>query len=59
MVIRESLFTLLRERPLKAITVKGLCELADINRGTFYSHYADLYDLVEQLEEEEAQGEES
>ena len=52
MVIRESLFELLETMPLKQITVKSLCELADINRGTFYSHYADIYDLVEQLEEE-------
>jgi len=52
MVIRESLFELLETRPLNQITVKSLCELADINRGTFYSHYADIYDLVESLEDE-------
>ncbi len=52
MVIRESLFELLEAKPLKQITVKSLCELADINRGTFYSHYTDIYDLVEQLEGE-------
>jgi AcrR family transcriptional regulator len=37
---------------LNQITVKELCELADINRGTFYSHYTDIYDLVEKLEDE-------
>ena len=52
MVIRESLFELLETKPLNQITVKSLCERADINRGTFYSHYADIYDLVEQLEGE-------
>ena len=52
MVIRESLFELLETKPLKQITVKSLCERADINRGTFYSHYTDIYDLVEKLEEE-------
>lgn len=51
-VIRESLFELLETQPLKKITVKRLSELADINRGTFYSHYADINDLVEQLEAE-------
>jgi AcrR family transcriptional regulator len=50
MVIREALFELLETKPLKQITVKSLCELADINRGTFYSHYKDIYDLVEILE---------
>ena len=52
MVIRESLFELLALKQLKQITVKELCELADINRGTFYSHYTDIYDLVEKLEDE-------
>lgn len=52
MVIREALFELLETKPLKQITVKSLCELADINRGTFYSHYRDIYDLVEKLEGE-------
>ena len=51
-VIRESLFELLETKPLKHITVKELCELADINRGTFYSHYTDIYDLVDKLEGE-------
>jgi AcrR family transcriptional regulator len=49
-VIKESLYRLLEEMPLQKITVKGLCELADINRGTFYTHYSDIYDLVEKLE---------
>lgn len=52
MVIRESLFELLETNPINQITVKSLCETADINRGTFYSHYADIYDLIEQLEGE-------
>ena len=29
-----------------------LTALADVNRGTFYSHYKDLYDMREQMEEE-------
>ena len=51
MVIRESLFKLLKTKQLNQITVKELCKLADINRGTFYSHYTDLFDLVQKLEE--------
>jgi AcrR family transcriptional regulator len=51
-VIRESLFKLFETRSLKQITITSLCELADINRGTFYSHYTDIYDLVEKLEGE-------
>lgn len=52
MVIRRSFATLLRERPLNKVTVKGICELAQINRATFYKHYADAYDLMDQMEEE-------
>jgi len=51
-VIRESLFELLDKKKLNQISVKELCELADINRGTFYSHFTDIYDLVEKLEGE-------
>ena len=39
-------------KPLEKITVKELSELAYINKATFYSHYQDIYDLSEQLEEE-------
>lgn len=50
-VIRESLFELLESKELSKITVKELCLLADINRSTFYSHYHDVYDLVEKIED--------
>lgn len=52
MVIRESFFELRMQKPLQQVTVKAICDLADINRGTFYAHYTDIYDLVEKLEDE-------
>ena len=51
-LFRESLLTLLNEKPLRSITVKELCARAKLNRGTFYAHYADVYDLMSQIEEE-------
>ena len=36
--------------PIHAISVKELCAQAGINRGTFYSHYTDIYDLLGQME---------
>jgi len=39
-------------KPLEKITVKELCERAMINKSTFYSHYADIYDLADTLETE-------
>lgn len=52
MVLRESLLELLRDQQINQITVKDICERADINRGTFYFHYSDAYDLMEQIEGE-------
>lgn len=40
------------KKPIEKITIKELSELALINKATFYSHYNDIYDLSEQLENE-------
>lgn len=50
MVLKDSLIELLLEKPISRLTVKELCARADINRATFYSHYAHQYDLLEQIE---------
>ena len=52
MVLKQSLLQLMRNRPIEKITVKEISEKADINRGTFYAHYADPYDLLAQIEDE-------
>ena len=39
-------------QPLEKITVTELCEKAEVNKSTFYKHYADIFDLSNQLEEE-------
>lgn len=51
-VIRQSFLELLTIKPLGKITVKEICEKADINRATFYAHYSDVYELLERIEEE-------
>lgn len=50
--IRDSFLSLLQEKPLEKISVTEICQRADINRGTFYSHYSDPYDLKTSLENE-------
>ena len=50
MVIRQSFVKLLKQKPISKITIKQICEDADINRATFYAHYLDQYDLLHQIE---------
>ncbi|AQQ52290.1 TetR/AcrR family transcriptional regulator [Planococcus lenghuensis] len=52
MRLRDSLIELLKDKEITAITIKELCEQADINRSTFYAHYRDQLDLLETIEEE-------
>lgn len=40
------------KKPIEKITIKELAELACINKATFYSHFRDIYDLTENLEDE-------
>lgn len=45
---------LLNEKPLDKITIKDIVEDCGINRNTFYYHFDDIPDLVEQILREEA-----
>lgn len=53
-VIKDSLFALMKEKPVEKITVKELCAAADINRATFYAHYDTLTALLEEIEVEKS-----
>ena len=48
-VLTDSFLQKLEEKPLPRITVKEICELADINRSTYYVYYCDPYDQMDQL----------
>ncbi len=52
MLIRRAFMELLKQKPLQSISVKELCEKAEINRGTFYAHYTDVYDLLKKVEDD-------
>jgi len=52
MVIRDSLMELMKTKSILSVSIKDICELADISRSTFYAHYKDQYDLLQQIEEE-------
>lgn len=50
--IRNALVELIEEKGFKAFTVKDITNKAKINRGTFYAHYQDKYDLMIKCQEE-------
>src|SRR5699024_705524 len=52
MVLKESLLEILQKKQLTLVTVKEICERADINRSTFYAHFNDQFDILFQIEEE-------
>lgn len=51
-VIKESLTNLMKEKSFDKITIKDITEKANINRATFYLHYMDKYDLLEQSQDD-------
>ena len=51
-VLKETFLSLLREKPINKITVKEVCELAGLNRATFYAHYSDCFALMDTIEQE-------
>lgn len=52
MVLKNALIELMQEKHIGKITIKEICERADINRGTFYTHYTDQFDLQNQIFED-------
>jgi AcrR family transcriptional regulator len=51
-LLHKALMELMEEKSADAITVTDISSRADINRGTFYLHYQDVPDMLEQLKEE-------
>lgn len=51
-LLLQGLMQLMETKDVQDISVKELSDLADINRGTFYLHYSDVYDMLRQIEDE-------
>ena len=52
MLLQNALVELMLEKAVGKISVKELTQKADVNRSTFYLHYLDIYDMLEQMENE-------
>jgi hypothetical protein len=51
-LLSQGLIELMQQKQVKDITVRELADLVDVNRGTFYLYYRDIFDMLERLEEE-------
>jgi AcrR family transcriptional regulator len=49
LAIEKAFLSLLREMPFDKITVQLIANEALVNKGTFYRHYHDKYDLAKQV----------
>lgn len=52
LLIRKAFLELLSRKPIQSISIKELCDLAGVSRGTFYAYYTDIYDLLRQIEDD-------
>ena len=50
--IRQALLMLMQRKPVSQVTVKEICDLAGINRNTFYAHYGAPVDILAVIQEE-------
>ncbi len=51
-LLRQSLVALLNEKSIHKISVREICDLAQVNRSTFYKYYGSQYDLFHDMEKE-------
>jgi len=51
-LIQDTFLRLLDEKSFESITIGDIAKAAQINRGTFYLHYYDKYNLLEQMEQQ-------
>ena len=52
-IIKDTLIDLLLDdKDITKVTVSEICQIADINRATFYRYYLDIFDLLDKMEED-------
>lgn len=54
--MKAAMLELMQKNDFEKITVKAICERAGVNRGTFYSHYVDIYDMIDEIEDYLSEG---
>lgn len=51
-LLTHGLIQLMKEKQIQDITVRELADLVDVNRGTFYLYYRDIFDMLDCVEQE-------
>ena len=51
-LIQNKFMQILENKPFDSITVGDIAKYAQINRGTFYLHYQDKFDLLDKIEQQ-------
>ena len=51
-VLQEAVLELMKTQSIDKLTIRDICELADVNRGTFYLHYATPNDILMEIEQQ-------
>ena len=51
-VIKEAFLHLISNKDITQIRVREITDLANISKGTFYAHYSDIYNVLEDIENE-------
>lgn len=55
-LIRDTFIESIAERGFDKVTIRQVVEKAGINRGTFYLHYSDKYELIAHIQSELLEG---
>lgn len=52
MLLKGAMIDLMQTKPVEKITIKEICEKAQINRSTFYLHYSEPNELLKSIEDD-------
>ena len=50
--IEKTFLQLIQKKNIEEISVSTICEIAGLNRSTFYSNYIDIYDLADKVKQQ-------
>ena len=53
--IEKTFLQLIQTKNIEDITVSTICEIANLNRSTFYANYIDIYDLAKKVKKQMAE----